>query len=88
MVSRVVKYLPLTTVDIRTTKGPGEWARIDNVTVTAAGFIHCEYLDKELLQRRGKKASEASAVSSILTSCSGAVKWAVTQATSFPFWDF
>lgn len=55
MASRVVKYLPLNTGDIRTTKGPGEWAGIDNVTLAAAGFIHYEYLGEELLQRREKK---------------------------------
>jgi len=55
MASGAVKYLPLNTVDIRTTKGPEEWARIDNATLTAVGFIHWKYLDKELLQRREKK---------------------------------
>lgn len=55
MASRVVKYLPLDTVDIRTTKGPEEWARIGNATLTAAGFIHYSCLDKELLPSRGKK---------------------------------
>lgn len=55
MASGVVKYLPLHTVDMRTIKGPEEWAGIDNVTRTAAGFIHYKYLDKELLQRRGEK---------------------------------
>lgn len=55
MAGRAVKYLPLSTGDVRTTKGPGEWARIDNVTISAAGFIHYKYLDQELLQRREKK---------------------------------
>lgn len=55
MASRVVKYLPLDTADIGTTKGPEDWARIDNATLTAAGFIHYKYLDKELLQRKEKK---------------------------------
>lgn len=55
MASRVVKYLPLHTVDIRTAKGPEEWAGIDNVPLTTAGFIHQKYLDKELLQKREKK---------------------------------
>lgn len=55
MASGVVKYLPLNTVDIKTTKGPEEWARIDNVTLAAAGFIHYKYLYKELLQSREKK---------------------------------
>lgn len=90
MASRVVKYLPLDTVDIRTTKGPEEWARIGNATLTAAGFIHYSCLDKELLPSRGKKKieTEASAISSILTSCLRAVKWSVTQATSFSFFGF
>lgn len=88
MASKVVKYLPLSTADTGIAKGPEEWARIDNATSTAAGFIHCKYLDKELLQMKKKKANETSAVSSILTSCSRAVKWSVTQATSFSFLGF